>query len=271
MIEGKSIMSTTRVPHSPALRRSVALALVLALLLSALPLTAFAQESGTAIGPHIVTLQPGASTEIAVHGYCLNYGLPFPGNVLLPTELASGPLRNAAIYSLANGYVDDNALDVERAIWNLFDGTRLDGMDYTLADKIIEYANSGVQPADVVDGVPHMVELMTAGSLEASVSGFVNIAPEQGSFFGTGTLTITNVSQVPQRFVVSYGTVTVDEIDGDQQNMLVFPSEPAPATPTPPATGGALPAEAMALVALAGLGLSALGIGSMRRRSIKAA
>lgn len=263
-------MSTTRVPHSPALGRSGALALVLALLLSAMPLAALAQESGTAIGPYIVTLQPGESMEINVHGFCLNYGLPFPGDVLLPTELASDPLRNAATYSLANGYVDDNPLDVERAIWYLFDGTRLDGQDYTLADKIIAYANSGVQPADVVDGVPHMIELVTAGSLEASVSGFVNVAPEQGSFFGSGTLTITNVSQEPQQFVVSYGTVTVDETDGDQQNMLVFPSQPAPATPTPPASGGVLPAEAMALVALAGLGLSALGIGSVRRRSFKA-
>lgn len=46
-----------------------------------------------------------------MHGFCLNYGLPFPGDVLQPTELASDPLRNAAIYSLANGYIDSNATD----------------------------------------------------------------------------------------------------------------------------------------------------------------
>jgi hypothetical protein len=143
--------------------------------------------------------------------------------------------------------------------WNLY------------GDEIVAYANSGVQPADVVDGVPHMVELVTAGTLEASVSGFVNVAPEQGAFFGSGTLTITNVSDAAQQFVVSYGTVTVDETDGDQQNMLVFPSEPAPVPPTPPTTGGLLPVEGMAVLALAGLGLGALGIGSLRRRSTIAA
>ena len=264
-------MSTTGFLHSPALRRSAALALVLVLLLSALPMAAFAQDGGAAIGPYIVTLQPGESADIEVHGFCLNYGLPFPGDVLLPTELASDPLRNAAIYSLANGYIDSNAFDVEKAIWYLSDGTRLDGQDYTLADEIIEYATSGVQPADVVDGVPHMVELVTAGSLEASVSGFVNVAPEQGSFFGSGTLTITNVSDAAQQFVVSYGTVTVDEADGDQQNMLVFPSQPAPVQATPPKTGGPLPAEGMALMALASLGLGTLGIGQARRRVVKAA
>lgn len=262
-------MSTTGVLRSPALRRSVALALVVILLLSALPLAALAQDGGTAIGPYIVTLQPGETTEIGVHGFCLNYGLPFPGDVLLPTELASDPLRNAAIYSLANGYIDSNAFDVEKAIWYLSDGTRLDNQDYTLADEIIAYANSGVQPADVVDGVPHMVELVTAGSLEASVTKFVNVAPEQGSFFGSGTLTITNVSQQPQTFVVSYGTVTVDESDGDQQNMLVFPSQPAPVQATPPTTGGPLPAEGLALLALAGL--SILGVGQARRRAVRAA
>ena len=264
---------TTGVAHSPSRRVAtpLAIALVLVLLLSALPMAAFAQDSGTAIGPYIVTLQPGESTEINVHGFCLNYGLPFPGDVLKPIELASDPLRNAAIYSMANGYIDSNAFDVEKAIWYLSDGTRLDGQDYTLADEIVAYANSGVQPADVVDGVPHMVELVIAGSLEASVTGFVNIAPEEGSFFGNGTLTVTNVSQEPQQFVVSYGTVTLDETDGDQQNMLVFPSQPAPAITTPPATGGLLPAEGMALMALAVLGLGALGIGQVRRRSFKVA
>ncbi len=264
-------MSTTGVLRSPALRRSVALALVVISLLSALPLAALAQDSGTAIGPYIVTLQPGESTEIEVHGFCLNYGLPFPGDVLLPTELASDPLRNAAIYSMANGYIDTNAFDVEKAIWYLSDGTRLDGQDYTLADEIIAYADSGVQPADVVDGVPHMVELVIAGSLEASVTKFVNVAPEQGSFFGSGTLTITNVSDTAQQFVVSYGTVTVDETDGDQQNMLVFPSQPAPVQATPPKTGGVLPAEGMTLVALAGLGLVVLGASAARRRTVMAA
>jgi hypothetical protein len=266
-------MSTTPVGRFPAraIARPLALALALVLLLSALPLAALAQDGGTAIGPYIVTLQPGESTEINVHGFCLNYGLPFPGEVLLPTELASDPLRNAAIHSMANGYIDNNAFDVEKAIWYLSDGTRLDGQDYTLADEIIAYANSGVQPADVVDGVPHMVELVTAGSLEASVSGFVNIAPEQGAFFGNGTLTITNVSDAEQQFVVSYGTVTVDETDGDQQNMLIFPSQPAPEQAAPPKTGGVLPAEGMALMALAGLGLVALGAGSARRRAVKAA
>lgn len=264
-------MSTTHFAHSSSRRvaKPLALALALVLLLSALPLAALAQDDGTAIGPYIVTLQPGESMEIDVHGFCLNYGLPFPGDVLLPTELASDPLRNAAIYSLANGYIDSNAYDVEKAIWYLSDGTRLDNQDYTLADEIIAYANSGVLPADVVDGVPHMVELVKAGSLEASVTKFVNVAPEQGSFFGNGTLTITNVSAAAQQFVVSYGTVTVDETDGDQQNMLVFPSQPAPAQAAPPKTGGLLPAEGMALIALAGLG--ALGAGQARRRVVKAA
>jgi hypothetical protein len=249
---------------------AASLALALVLLLSILPLPAFAQDSGTAVGPYLVTLQPGEMTEINVHGFCLNYGLPFPGDVLQPSELASDPLRNAAIYSLANGYIDSNAFDVEKAIWYLSDGTRLDGQDYTLADEIIAYANSGVQPADVVDGVPHMVELVTAGSLEASVTEFVNIAPDQGSFFGNGTLTITNVSEAPQQFVVSYGTVTRDETEGDQQDMLVFPSQPAPVVTPPPTTGALLPPAFLA-VALAGLGLAGLGASQMRRRAAKPA
>ena len=56
-----------------------------------------------------------------------------------------------------------------------------------MADQIIAYANSGVQPADVVAGVPHMAEKVADGSLEATLMGFVNVAPEKGSFYGSGT------------------------------------------------------------------------------------
>ncbi len=256
----------------PSVRRTAApLTILLALLLSILPLPALAQESSTAIavGPHIVTLQPGATTKIEVHGFCLNYGLPFPGAELKPIELAADPLRNAAIYGLANGYIDSKPFDVEKAIWLLSDGTRLNGQDYTLADEIIAYANSGVQPADVVAGVPHMADKLADGSLEAVVTGFVNVAPEKGSFYGTGTLAITNVSQAAQRFVVSYGTVSRDEAEGDQQNMLVFPSEPAPVQ-QPPATGALLPPVGIVVVALAGLSAGIVAVGRARRRAATA-
>ena len=36
------------------------------LLLSIVPLPVLAQDSGTSVGPYIVTLQPGAKTEITV-------------------------------------------------------------------------------------------------------------------------------------------------------------------------------------------------------------
>ncbi len=265
-------MSTTTFARSRSRQIATPLALALVLLLVLRPLSAFAQDGGAVVGPYIVTLKPGETMEINVHGFCLNYGLPFPGSELKPSELASDALRNAAIYSLANGYIDSNAFDVEKAIWYLSDGTHLDGQDYTLADEIIEYANSGVQPADVVEGVPHMAEKIADGSLETAVTGFVNIAPDKGSFFGNGTLSITNVSEKEQRFVVSYGTVAVDEAEGNQQNMLVFPSEPAPVTPpNVPATGALLPPAGMAAAALAGLGLAALSIAALRRRPEEAA
>lgn len=268
-------MTTTSAPHSHSRRitKPLAMAILLALILSMLPFQAFAQDGGTVVGPYIVTLQPGETMEIEVHGFCLNHGLPFPGVELQPAELASEPLRNAAIYGMENGYIDTNPFDFEKAIWYLSDGTRLEGQDYTLADEIIEYANSGVQPSDVVEGVPHMAEKIADGSLEASITNFVNVAPEKGSFFGSGTLVITNVSGAEQQFVVSYGTVALDEAEGDQQNMLVFPSKPAPSAPITevPSTGALLPPAGIALVALAGLGLGILGISGLRRRGIKTA
>ena len=255
---------------------------ILVLMLTAVPLQAFAQDETqpNVAAPYVVTLRAGESVEIPVYGFCLNYSLPFPNDILDPTELAGDALRNAAIYSLETGYVDSNTWDVQKAIWYLSDGTRLDDQDYTIADEIIDHANSGVTPVDVVEGVPHMVELIQAGVLEAQVNDFVNIAEDLGSFFGGGTLVITNVSDAQQQFVVSYGTVGEDDSEGVNQNMLVFPSEPAPeqtpATPEVvvkevPETGALLPPGGFAALALIGVGLAALIAGRSRRRSTKTA
>lgn len=263
-------MTKTAVTRSPMQRivPLMALAIALSLILSFMPFQASAQEvTGTVVNPYIVTLQPGEDMEINVHGFCLNYGLPFPGEVLKPIELASDPLRNAAINSLATGYVDSDPFGVQRAIWSLSNDTRIADEDYTIADEMVAYANSGVQPADVVAGVPHMVDLVADGTLEAMVVDFVNVAPEEGAFFGNGTLTISNISDAPQQFVVSYGTVVVDETEGDQQNMIIFPSAPAPVAPVP--TTGALlsPVVLLALAGLAGLALGIFALSRMRRRA----
>ena len=194
---------------------SVATIIVLVLLFAAMPLQAFAQETEPpplpAASPYVVTLMAGELAELPVYGFCLNYSLPFPNTTLDMVDLAADPLRNAAIYSLETGYVDSNTWDVQKAIWYLSDETRIEDEDYTVADEIIEYANSGVTPVDVVEGVPHMMELVAAGALEAQVLDFVNIAEDLGSFFGGGTLVITNVSEEQQQFVVSYGTVGADD------------------------------------------------------------
>ncbi|MCB0198780.1 MAG: hypothetical protein H6649_09635 [Caldilineae bacterium] len=250
---------------------------VIVLLLIAAPMSALAQEgdSPAVAPPYIVTLQPGESTEIPVYGFCLNYSLPFPNQLLDPTDLANEPLRNAAIYSLETGYVDTNTWDVQKAIWYLSDETRLEDQDYTIADEIIEHANSGVTPVDVVEGVPHMIDLINEGVLEAQVNDFVNIAEDLGSFFGGGTLVITNVSEEAQQFVVSYGTVGQDDSEGVNQNMLIFPSEPAPEQPTTmqetvttevPTTGALLPPAGFAALALIGVVVVLAGLAATRTR-----
>jgi len=112
------------------------------------------------------------------------------------------------------------------------------------------------------------------------VNDFVNIAEDIGAFAGGGTLVITNVSDQAQQFVVSYGTVGQDDSEGVNQNMLVFPSDPAPEQPPAmqetvttevPTTGAFLPPAGFAALALIGVALSAVAAGRMRRRPTSAA
>ena len=55
----------------------VLLALVLAL--SIAPGLALAQDTGTMAPAFVAQIAPNAVVEIPVHGFCLDYGLPFPG------------------------------------------------------------------------------------------------------------------------------------------------------------------------------------------------
>lgn len=268
-------MSPIGVACARRLRTAWPLAIIVILVVLALaPLQALAQEGNTPVSPYIVTLQAGESVQIPVYGFCLDYGLPFPNPTLDPIELASDPLRNAAIYSLETDYVNSATWDTQKAIWYLSDGTRLEGQDYTIADEIVAYANSGVQPADVVEGVPQMVDVIQGGALQAQVVDFVNLAEDLGTFFGGGTLVITNTSTTQQSFVVSYGSVGYDALEGDQQNMLVFPSELAPEKVAPavpevtevPETGAFLPPAGFGALALIGAGLATFTGGRIRRR-----
>ena len=216
-----------------------------------------------------VSCYRGAGTvlEVDVYGYCLNYGLPFPGATLTPIETAGKELRVAASYSLDKGYTETNPYDVQLAIWYLSDGTRLPETDYTLADEIIAYAESGVLPPDIVDGAPFLVDAINAGYLDALVVDFINLAePISSASYGEGVLKITNISDQLQEIVIPYGTVFNDEGSGDQQDMLVFPKE-RPETPTQPPTGGLLSPAGWVMVGLMAMILPLWFI--LRRRHVR--
>ncbi len=248
-------------------RRRTFVLLLLTMLLLVMPIAAHAQDEGP-LGPYLVTLEPGQILEVDVYGYCLNYGLPFPGATLTPIETAGNELRVAASYSLEQAYVETNPYDVQLAVWYLSDGTRLAETDYTLADEIIAYAESGVLPPDIVDGVPFLVDSINAGYLDALVVDFINLTePMSSASYGEGVLKITNISDQPQEIVIPYGTVFNDEGSGDQQDMLVFPKE-RPETPTTPPTGGLLSPIGWASVGLIMLSLPLLfGLHRWRERA----
>ena len=74
------------------------------------------------MAPLVVTVPGGGSVDIAVNGFCLNRGAPFPGATLNFEEGAPDSVQAAIGYSLEKDYVSSNLYGVQLAVWSLVNG-----------------------------------------------------------------------------------------------------------------------------------------------------
>ena len=77
--------------------------------------------ASTTCHPMSVKLPAEESVDVLVHGYCMDYGAPFPGEELEPIELAPDVIRNTVCYNIAKGYVEDEIWQAQLAIWRQTD------------------------------------------------------------------------------------------------------------------------------------------------------
>lgn len=224
------------------------------------PPVASAQEPDGA-PPLVAEIPAGATVEVPIYGFCLNYTYPFPGETLRPIELASDPVRKAISYASANDYVATDPWQVQLAIWYFTEGKKVAGQVYGLADEIIAYAESSAPLPE--DGVtqPLLPDAVEDGIVSATIDDFANISPPNFYFLGEGTLVLKNLTDKAVEILIPYGTRFRDEQATGKQDMGIFPQ---PVTPDNPPTGGLLPPAV-----LAGLGAAVLGLGGIvtaRRR-----
>lgn len=240
-------------------RRIVQLAVVFALLLALIvtPGLALGQEAAALPAPFVAQIDAGATVEVPVHGFCMDYGLPFPGASLDAGDLAQDQVRQAISYALGQGYVTTEPWQTQLAVWYFIEGAKVDEEYSAVADEIIAFveANAG-SPEAGATAVP-LHEAVAQGLVSATLDDFENTSPPEFFFIGSGTLVLTNLTDQPVEVLIPFGTRFAETEDQGNQSMAIF-VQPDVEPPMVPKTGAALAPELLALLSLASVSGSAL-------------
>ncbi|MGA7732145.1 MAG: hypothetical protein WCD37_12845 [Chloroflexia bacterium] len=196
--------------------------------LSAMPPVSLASPAAQA-QPQSVTIPAGSTATIKVRGFCLNFGKPFPTGNMTMDGLASDTTRKALSYAIQKGYTDNNAAQVQEAIWFLQDNT-WHSQDHTIGQEIVDNAST-VSTIPIGSGTalndPAAQNVLTMTAL------FVPQTPD--AFYGDGDLQIKNTGSTEIRVYLPIGAkFVVPNNNGGFQDLVAYALQPA-GTPTAPA------------------------------------
>jgi len=180
----------------------------------------------TVCHPLSVKLPVEVSIDVLVHGYCMDYGAPFPGEVLRIIDLAPDVIRNTVCYNIAKGYVKGDIWQAQLAIWRQTDELDM-GAKFPLVDEVAAYATSGVVPGDIGDDCIPLPEAVREGLVTADIDDFQNTTDPE--YFGKGTMVLVNLADQELNICLPYASAYKDDEQTDMQDMAVYPDqEPDP-------------------------------------------
>jgi len=211
--------------HRGRLRGTIGLALSttlgLALILATGPLNTLASTlspsgQGQALNP--VTVAAGATVNLTVRGFCLDFGKPFPTDNTTTKGLADDNVRAALNYSIQKGYTEGNPAQVELAVWFLRDNT-WHNADHTVAQEIVDNATTANAPPTTGDGL----SLSDAVSQNKVTLQATFVAQTAEHFYGDTTLQIQNTGTDDVKIYMPVGTVfTVPNGGGTFQDLAAY-------------------------------------------------
>lgn len=215
--------------------------------------TAAAPQQATG-DPLVVTLPPNATVEVAVNGFCLDRGFPFPGNRLSLIGYAPDPVRSSIIYATDKNYIRTDLYATQLAIWSFSTGPNPasyfhNAKDRTVQDDVIAGAKTTPVPANSSGDAMPLLDAANKGIVLAVINDYVNISGKD-NFYGRGTLQITNLTDQVQRVSIAYGLRFKDARTANTQDVAIYPLgsvsvQEAAAVPVVGAPGAQGPAGAV--------------------------
>lgn len=180
--------------------------------------------TAAASSPFVVTIPAGALAEISVNGFCLNRGLPFPGDTLGFQELAPPEIRRALSYVLDKQHQENDLFAAQLALWHLANGPNPDRLftskaERDLVTEILTRSQEYTLPA-IPTGTVSLDEAVTQGLVVAEVIGFRNLS--EPPYYGEGVLTIRNLGEKELKIAIPVGVRFRDNRNSGMQDMGIF-------------------------------------------------
>jgi hypothetical protein len=212
---------------------SVTTALFAAFLLAAFSLITSTSQAApvSQAQPQSISIPAGETVSIKVRGFCLDFGKPFPTGATSLDGLATDELRQALSYALQKGYTDNNAAQVQEALWFMRDNT-WHSDDHAIGQEIVDNARS---VSSIPIGSGTAITEPTAQNILTFTATFVPQTPD--AFYGDGDLQIKNVGTTAIQVYLPIGAkFTVPGSNGEFQDLITYALQPAGGTPTAAAT-----------------------------------
>lgn len=185
----------------------------------------------------VFTVPAGGTATLTVRGFCLDYGKPFPTGPVTVKGVEDGRPRAALNYSIQKGYTDNNASQVQLAIWYLRDNTWR-GEDHAVAQEIVDKASNSNIPSGA--GTP-INEAFTQGAITATAKF---IPQTEDAFYGDGEVEVKNTGSAELKLYMPIGVIfTAPGGAGGFQDLLAYDLgvKSASAQGTPETAASAVP------------------------------
>ncbi len=245
----------------------------LLLIAGLLPFSVAHARPGRATVPGEATLSiaAGGQASLPVSAYCINFGEPFPKGVTVSTNRVPEGVVKVLKAAAKDGTGSKNVLQTQIAVWHALEGKwgyKDEDVDLTVAKALDAAAVAETAQPLLGRGIA-LDQAITDGKVKATIDAWKEAdapkaLPADTPYYGSGTLTVTNLTDAKLDVYVPLGLILKAANDAEQ-DMAVYAVSDHELPSQLPKTGAG---EISWPIWLAGLGLIFVLIGRLSRRRV---
>lgn len=186
----------------------------------------------TVPGEATISLAAGGQASLPVSAYCINFGEPFPGGVTVSTNRVPDGVVKVLKAAAKDGTGSTNVLQTQIAVWHALEGKwgyKDEDVDITVAKALDTAAVAETTQPLLGRGIP-LDQAIADGKVRATIEAWKEAdapkaLPADTPYYGSGTLTVTNLTDAKLDVYVPLGLILKAANDAEQDMAMYAVSE----------------------------------------------